>query len=260
MGLKIHSLEGLPDDHKRDYYIYLLDYGWNEPLGNALRNNFDRFATLASKQKNSVLLMRTEDGVEFNDDVLSWHGINGNNDPSLLPAVLITNRHPAEFKDRAKRYIQKYDLDNLKLILIPLKRHCNTTGEVIQLVQSIFQQIAEGKDLDHFRITERKKAGEGEALVDSIILEPTLKDVAIKLNDIAQYLKSGEIMTGIEKTVHPIHFEDRSGSEFERLTFAYLLQHRNWDKLHWLGETGKDGGKDIGGSIGRIILLPVCQL
>src|SRR6266404_5800201 len=131
MGLKIHSLEGFPDGHKRDYYVYLLDYGWDEPLGNALRNNFDKFATLSSKLKNSVVVMRTEDGVEFNDDVLSWHGINGDKDPSLLPAVLVTNKHPAAFREKARGTSKGKELDNLKLILIPLKRHCNNTGEVI---------------------------------------------------------------------------------------------------------------------------------
>jgi uncharacterized protein affecting Mg2+/Co2+ transport len=28
----------------------------------------------------------------------------------------------------------------------------------------------------------------------------------------------------IEITVQPIHFEDRSGKEFERLAFAYILR------------------------------------
>lgn len=41
MGLMVHSLEGIPEGHHRDYYIYLLDYGWNEPLGDALKKNFN---------------------------------------------------------------------------------------------------------------------------------------------------------------------------------------------------------------------------
>ena len=35
MGLMIHSLGQLPADAHRDYYVYLLDYGWDEPLGDA---------------------------------------------------------------------------------------------------------------------------------------------------------------------------------------------------------------------------------
>jgi hypothetical protein len=247
MGLKIHSLEGFPDDKTRDYYVYLLDYGWNEPLGNALRNNFDKFATLSSKQKNSVIVMRTEDGVEFNDDVLSWHGINGDSDPSLLPAVLITNRHPSIFRKRTMGILTNKEEGELKLILIPLKRHCNTTGEVIELIQSIFRQIAVGKELSHFTITEEKRRGKDNAIVDSIIIEPTSDGTSIKLIDLVNYLKENVKTNGLEKSVMRIHFEDRSGTEFERLTFAYLLRQKEWRTIHWLGQTGGDGGRDIWG-------------
>jgi hypothetical protein len=247
MGLKIHSLEGFPEGHSRDYYVYLLDYGWDEPLGKALRNNFDRFATLSSKLKNSVVVMRTEDGVEFNDDVLSWHGINGDEDPTLLPAVLITNRHPAAFREKVRGSLKGEAQDNLKLILIPLKRHCNDTGEVIMLVQSIFKQIAEERDLENFIVTEERKKGKGTALVDSLILEPTEENVSIKISDLVSYLRGGEL--GVERIVMPIHFEDRGGAEFERLAFAYLLGQEKWDKLHWVGQTGSDGGRDIWGEL-----------
>lgn len=49
----------------------------------------------------------------------------------------------------------------------------------------------------------------------------------------------------IEKVVLPIHFEDRSGNEFERLVFAYLSDTESWDSIEWLGQTGDDGGRDI---------------
>ena len=40
MGLRIHSLAELPPEAIRGYFVYLLDYGWEEPLGRALRDNF----------------------------------------------------------------------------------------------------------------------------------------------------------------------------------------------------------------------------
>jgi len=51
----------------------------------------------------------------------------------------------------------------------------------------------------------------------------------------------------MEKAILPIHFEDRSGTEFERLVFAYLVRLRTWNKLEWLGQLGSDGGRDIWG-------------
>jgi hypothetical protein len=48
-----------------------------------------------------------------------------------------------------------------------------------------------------------------------------------------------------EATVLPIHFEDRSGSEFERLCFAYLLRAFEWKTIDWYGQLGGDSGRDI---------------
>lgn len=51
----------------------------------------------------------------------------------------------------------------------------------------------------------------------------------------------------MEKTVLPIHFEDRSGTEFERLCFAYVGRSKSWKTLDWLGQSGSEGGRDIWG-------------
>jgi len=53
----------------------------------------------------------------------------------------------------------------------------------------------------------------------------------------------------MEKTVLPIHFEDRSAQEFERLCFAYLFLIYDWKTLEWLGQTGNDHGRDIIGTL-----------
>ncbi|WPU99045.1 hypothetical protein SNE26_23825 [Mucilaginibacter sp. cycad4] len=53
----------------------------------------------------------------------------------------------------------------------------------------------------------------------------------------------------MEQSVHRIHFEDRSSTEFERLVFAFLLRTQDWTTLEWLGETGADGGRDIWGML-----------
>lgn len=55
MGLYVHSLDRLPDGLARDYYIYVLDYGWDEPLGAALHQNFRRMADLAAQRKTVVV-------------------------------------------------------------------------------------------------------------------------------------------------------------------------------------------------------------
>ena len=190
MGLMVHSLEGMPTEHSRDYFIYLLDYGWSEPLGDALRNNFNQMAARASEQKNAVVVMSADAGVHFSDEVLSWHNINGEEaeNEELLPAILVTNRHPAEFRKRAKSETGKTEA-NLKMILFPLKKYCNTTTEVMLLIQRIFTSIKLGKDLDDFGIVKEKRKGTDGALANSILVEPGFTGDRFSYDQLINYFK-----------------------------------------------------------------------
>lgn len=187
----VHSLEGIPEGHHRDYYIYLLDYGWNEPLGDALKKNFNRMASLASKQKKAVVIMPTEVGAHFSDQVFSWHSINGDDADKndLLPAILVTNRHPAEFRRRGNSQGEQPVENDLKLLLFPLKKYCKDTTEVVDLIQSIFSKIKQEKDLDNFSIKTEKKKGVGGAFVNSIIFEPNFAGMGFSFNKFKKLLR-----------------------------------------------------------------------
>jgi hypothetical protein len=52
-------------------------------------------------------------------------------------------------------------------------------------------------------------------------------------------------------TVLPVHFEDWSGQEFERLCFAYILRMQSWTTIDWYGQLGSDRGRDIWATIDR---------
>lgn len=190
MGLMVHSLEGIPKEHHRDYFIYLLDYGWQEPLSEIMMKNFGIMASLASKQKNAVVIMKADVGVHFSDEVFSWHSINGEDvdKNDLLPAILVTNRHPAAFRDRNLNQQSEVESD-LKMILFPLKKHCKETGDVISLIQRIFNKINNGEDLDNFEVTQENKKGLGKAVIDSIILEPNFAGIGFSFNRLSQYFK-----------------------------------------------------------------------
>jgi uncharacterized protein affecting Mg2+/Co2+ transport len=45
--------------------------------------------------------------------------------------------------------------------------------------------------------------------------------------------------------VQPIHFEDQSGQDFERLAFAYILREEEWDTIDWYGQLGSERERDI---------------
>jgi hypothetical protein len=89
MGLYVHSLGEIPTGAERAYYVYLLDYGWEEALGNAVRANLPRMADMASRSK--AVVIHGPRGVHFEDEVLSWHRVNGQDAKNILPAILITS-------------------------------------------------------------------------------------------------------------------------------------------------------------------------
>lgn len=186
MGLYIHSLEHIPTSASRDYFVYLLDYDWHEPLGQALRDNYEHMSAIAAKN-NAVVIRGTEE--HFSNEVLSWHQVNGENSRDLLPAILIANKHPIHFRDKKNSQAIKSD-PNLKMILIPLKKSCKTTTDVVSLIHTIFEDIKSEKDLDGFSIARELKPGMGRALVDSLILEPNISGIGISFKKLFGWLKS----------------------------------------------------------------------
>ena len=54
-------------------------------------------------------------------------------------------------------------------------------------------------------------------------------------------------MKSLHSSVHPAHFEDFDGRQFERLVFAYLLRTDRWASIEWYGQGGSDSGRDTWG-------------
>jgi hypothetical protein len=251
MGLYVQSLENLPANAHREYYIYLLDFGWSEPLGETLMKNYERMAEMA--EKANAVVIRSRNRVHFEDEVLSWHSINGEEAKDILPAILITNRNPHHFRESYRVNSDETTENDLKLILIPLRKFCSTTTEVAALIDRIFKDILTKKRLTEFKIEKELKKG-GAVLADSLILSRDKSNKGLSMEQVINFLRGvsdsrlmGPGLNGVERTVLPIHFEDRNGTEFERLVFAYVLRQHDWDRIEWLGQTGGDEGRDIWG-------------
>ncbi len=174
MGLKVNTISEIPDHVAVGYYLYLLDYGWDEPLGEALRRNFDRIAGFTSQNDAAVVMGF---GSEFNDSVLSWHCFNGHEADNLLPAFLITNKPPTFFYG----FRGDWDANKDNLILIPLRQCCSNATEVISLIERILQDIKAGKELSEFKVAEEQKAGQSNALLDALILQPNFSGIGLDL-------------------------------------------------------------------------------
>lgn len=187
MGLHIHSLGELPLDAERDYYLYLLDYGWEEPLGEALRSNFRRISDLASKSQ-AVAMMGTV-GSHFEDEVLSWHHVNGQPADALLPAILITTQHPMHFHRAPLDRKGRLDANQFPMLLIPLKEVCKTATDVTAVIERIFADVRKRSPLSEFAVAEEMRAGRRGAIVDALILRPSVGGVGVDLKRILEMFR-----------------------------------------------------------------------
>jgi hypothetical protein len=178
MGLYVHSLGEIPAGADRSYYVYLLDYGWEEPLGSAVRANLVRMADLAS-HSNAVVIHGPR-GVHFEDEVLSWHRINGRDASDILPAILITTRHPSTFRESLS-LIRSDPRNRDALLLLPLRKVCQTAADVADLIQRVFEDIKSKKRLSDFQAAQRMQRGVAGALVDAVILQPGIGGIGFDL-------------------------------------------------------------------------------
>jgi hypothetical protein len=178
MGLYVHSLGEIPTGTERAYYVYLLDYGWEEALGNAVRANLPKMADMASR--SNAVVIHGPRGVHFEDEVLSWHRVNGQDAKDILPAILITTRHPSTFRESLEmKRSRKESMD--ALLLIPIRKVCKSAEDVVELIQRVFEDINDKKQLSKFRAAKRMRRGVAGALVDAVILQPKVGGIGFDL-------------------------------------------------------------------------------
>jgi hypothetical protein len=178
MGLYVHSLGEIPAGAERAYYVYLLDYGWKEPLGDAVRANLPRMADMASR--SNAVVVHGPRGVHFEDEVLSWHRVNGQDAKDILPAILVTTRHPSTFRESLEMKKSRKESRDA-LLLIPLRKVCKSAEDVVQLMQQVFEDITDNKQLSKFRAAKRMHRGVAGALVDAVILQPKVGGIGFDL-------------------------------------------------------------------------------
>lgn len=196
MGLYVHTLSKLPLGLDREYYLYILDYGWDEPLGAALHANFRRMADLAAKHDASVIagtdaraFAKEAISVHVDDPQFSYQSVNGEEGESVLPALMIATIHPNKFKEEHRGYRPTrtpLGVADDKLILIPLRGVCKNATEVVDLVERIFRDIAAKKPLTEFSVAKEIKAGEQGAYSDALILKPALWGMGLDLRELAK--------------------------------------------------------------------------
>jgi hypothetical protein len=183
MGLVVSSLSHVPLNADRDYFIYLLRGGWDSALDRVLESHFMRFAQEASETRSAIIAGLP--GNHFENEVFSWHGINGENGEEALPAILLTTVHPKHFQHEGDPF-WKTNAQKDYMQLIPLKKWANSADDVIALVQRIFSDIKEHKELRDFTVVKEIRRTRGTAFMDGVVLQPNFLGCGIDLKKMAK--------------------------------------------------------------------------
>ena len=187
MGLKISTIAAIPQNVERSYYLYILDYyNMDEPIGSTLRNSFDKIAKFAA-ENDSVAIQGIPE-THFYSELMSWESVNGIDPKELLPALMITTIHPKYFLDGNDKQTYNEKIPEDKLVFIEIGKVCNTPQDVLKLIEKVFQDIKDKKEIKDFKVKKELKGGIGKTLNDTIILEPNIAGIGVNINNIFKFL------------------------------------------------------------------------
>lgn len=191
MGLKVTTIARLPEKTGRAFFVYFLDYGWDDDLTRAMYENFDAFAGITAE--NRSLLISGLNRTEFANEVLSWHHVNSEPADDLLPAIMITDIEPALLIGNdtfdfgpMKRRSSSGTTHPERFVLLPLREMCRTSADVTRLLQQIANDLKSGKTLSEFEI-QRVKPKNETSVANMVVLQPNIAGVGVDLKEVLSW-------------------------------------------------------------------------
>jgi hypothetical protein len=189
MGLKISTIAAIPENVERSYYLYILDYyNWDEPISKTLRESFDKIAKFAA-ENDSVAIQGISES-HFYSELMSWESVNGIDPKELLPALMITTLHPKYFLDGDNKRSIGGKIPEDKLVFIEIAKVCKTPQDVIKIIEKIFTDIKDKKEIRDFKVKMELKGGIAKVLNDTLILEPNIAGIGVNLNNIFKFISN----------------------------------------------------------------------
>jgi hypothetical protein len=186
MGLVVHSLSEFPENAERNYYIYVLRGSWDTDIEHDLKANILAMSD-AAIHSNSAIVFGTE-GHHFQNDVFSWHNINGEDAEPLLPAILITTVHPSKFMNENDPFWHGKSRDQF-MVLVPLRQVVDKGKDVTAVMRKIFEDIEAEKRLSEFEVAKKLKPDRSAAFMDGVQLKPSFMGIGFDLKALSKVFK-----------------------------------------------------------------------
>ena len=103
MGYMLNSLGNLPVDDEVRFYVFVINGQWQEPLYGMIEKNFSSIAR--SIGKHAVIAKGLNPTEWYGEIAETYLGKDHGDYAPLLPALLITNTHPASTSEQSMRLL-----------------------------------------------------------------------------------------------------------------------------------------------------------
>lgn len=175
MGYVLNQLSNLPVDDNINFYIFVINGQYHDPLYDTIQKNF--FEIAREIGTNAVVAMGT-DRKAFTTSVARKYLGDGNSDSSftaLLPALLITNDHPENLKENSLR------------LVVPLKHAEANFGNWHSFFDSLAQFVRGENDV--FARKFEDKADLIDAANRVVMLQPNFFGFGVNVNALLKMWK-----------------------------------------------------------------------
>ena len=171
MGYMLSSLGNLPVDDQVRFYLFIINGQWEEPLYRIMEQNFASVAR--SIGKHAVIAKGLKPEEWYGEVAAAYFGEDYSDYFNLLPALLLTNAHPAHVSEHSMR------------LLVPLRDVDSRFGGWPVFFQSLtdFVQLRNDEFLTRFQ----RKEDAVTTLNRIVELRPGAFGIGININEVVTW-------------------------------------------------------------------------
>ena len=172
-GYILNELANLPIDEKVNFYIFVVNGQYREPLYEMIQSNF---VNIAQSIGNHAVIATGTDSKRFTTEVARQYLGTGNSDASftsLLPALLITNEHPDRLDEKSLR------------LIVPLRDAETRFGNLRNFFE-LLSQFVRGEN--NYFISQFENKSSKLGIANRIIgLRPGMFGISLNINELIDW-------------------------------------------------------------------------
>jgi hypothetical protein len=150
VGFVATDITTVPSNDNYRWYIFILEHGWADKIGDEVANNFMKFA---EKVGPNALVVRGTDPLSFYSQVFENYILlsNTKSEKIVLPAILVADISPEKILETEE------NIERAKILVFSLSRVAQSQGGVVEFLIKLADTIREEGALDNFENSNDEK-------------------------------------------------------------------------------------------------------